>query len=155
MLQEGPYTVLRMSRDLPNSSPAHLELQMITCYQFLGSQDHEWVWQTYYHAIYSKAFLNPHSSKLALFKIMMDSKVCLYISSFLIFKHFFHLYSPVFIHVLPLLSLKSAPRKSEVKVIQSCLTLCNPMDYAVPGILQVSILEWEAFPFSRGSALSH
>ena len=54
---------------------------------------------------------------------MMHSKVCLYISSFLIFKHFFHLYSPVFIHVLPLLSLKSAPRKSEVKVVQSCLTL--------------------------------
>ena len=41
---------------------------------------------------------------------------------------------------------------SEVKVIQSCLTLCNPMDYTVHGILQARILEWVAFPFSRESA---
>ena len=34
---------------------------------------------------------------------------------------------------------------------QSCLTLCNPMDYTVHGILQARILEWVAFPFSRGS----
>ena len=27
---------------------------------------------------------------------------------------------------------------------------CNPMDYTVHGILQVRILEWVAFPFSRG-----
>ena len=39
----------------------------------------------------------------------------------------------------------------QVKVAQSCLTLCNPMDYTVPGILQARILEWVAFPFSRGS----
>ena len=41
---------------------------------------------------------------------------------------------------------------SEVKVAQSCLTLCNPMDYAVHGILQARILEWVAFPFSSGSS---
>ena len=35
-----------------------------------------------------------------------------------------------------------------VKVAQSCLTLCNPMDYTVHGILQARILEWVAFPFS-------
>ena len=35
---------------------------------------------------------------------------------------------------------------------QSCLTLCNPMDYTVHGILQARILEWAAFPFSRGSS---
>ena len=40
----------------------------------------------------------------------------------------------------------------EVKVIQSCPTLCNPMDYTVYGILQARILEWVAFPFSRGSS---
>ena len=28
---------------------------------------------------------------------------------------------------------------------------CDPMDYIVHGILQVRILEWIAFPFSRGS----
>ena len=38
----------------------------------------------------------------------------------------------------------------KVKVDQSCLTLCHPMDYTVLGILQARILEWVAFPFSRG-----
>ena len=41
---------------------------------------------------------------------------------------------------------------SEVKVIQLCLTLCDPMDYTVHGILQARILEGVAFPFSRGSS---
>ena len=40
----------------------------------------------------------------------------------------------------------------KVKVTQSCLTLCDPMDYTVHGILQARILEWVAFPFSRGSS---
>ena len=40
----------------------------------------------------------------------------------------------------------------KVKVGQSCLTLCDPMDYTVHGILQARILEWVAFPFSRGSS---
>ena len=40
----------------------------------------------------------------------------------------------------------------KVKVDQSCLTLCNHMDYAVHGILQARMLEWVAFPFSRGSS---
>ena len=40
---------------------------------------------------------------------------------------------------------------SEVKFTQSCLTLCDPMDYTVHGILQARKLEWVAFPFSRGS----
>ena len=39
---------------------------------------------------------------------------------------------------------------SEVTVAQSCPTLCDPMDYIVHGILQARILEWVAFPFSRG-----
>ena len=41
---------------------------------------------------------------------------------------------------------------SEVKVAQSCPTLCNPMDHTVHGILQARILESVAFPFSRGSS---
>ena len=41
---------------------------------------------------------------------------------------------------------------SEVKVAQSCPTLCDPMDYIVHGILQARILECIAFPFSRGSS---
>ena len=39
-----------------------------------------------------------------------------------------------------------------VKVAQSCLTLCNPMDYTVHGVLQARILEWVAYPFSSGSS---
>ena len=42
--------------------------------------------------------------------------------------------------------------ESEVKVALLCLTLCDPMDYTVHGILQARILEWVAFPFSRGSS---
>ena len=33
-----------------------------------------------------------------------------------------------------------------------CLTLCNPIDYTVHEILQVRVLAWVAFPFSRGSS---
>ena len=41
-----------------------------------------------------------------------------------------------------------------VLVAQSCLTLCNPMDYSPPGssdhgILQARILEWVAIAFSK------
>ena len=39
-----------------------------------------------------------------------------------------------------------------MKVAQSCLTLRNPMNYTVHGILQARILEWVAIPFSRGSS---
>ena len=42
--------------------------------------------------------------------------------------------------------------KVKVKVAQLCLTLCDPMDYTVHGILQARILEWVAFPFSKGSS---
>ena len=43
-----------------------------------------------------------------------------------------------------------------MKVAQSCLTLCNPLncsqpDSSVHGILQTRILEWIAVPFSRES----
>ena len=48
-----------------------------------------------------------------------------------------------------------APQKlSEVKVTQSCLTLCDPMDCSPPGssihgILQARILEWVAISLFR------
>ena len=47
---------------------------------------------------------------------------------------------------------RTNPSGSRVKVAQLCLTLCDPMDYTVHGILQARILEWVAFPFSRGSS---
>ena len=40
----------------------------------------------------------------------------------------------------------------KVKVAQLCPTFCDPMHYTVHGILQARILEWVAFPFSRGSS---
>ena len=46
----------------------------------------------------------------------------------------------------------AGPMDAKVKVAQLCLTLCELMDYTVHGILQGSILEWVAFPFSRGSS---
>ena len=41
------------------------------------------------------------------------------------------------------------------KLLQSCQTLCDTMDYnqsgaSVPGIVQARILEWVTIPFSRG-----
>ena len=44
------------------------------------------------------------------------------------------------------------------EVAQSCLTLCDPMNFSLPGspihgIFQARILEWVAFSFSRGSSL--
>ena len=43
------------------------------------------------------------------------------------------------------------------EVAQSCPTLCNPMDYSLPGssvhgIFQARVLEWVAISFSRGSS---
>ena len=38
-------------------------------------------------------------------------------------------------------TLHCEQHKSEVKVIQLCLTLCDPMGYTVPGILQARKLE--------------
>ena len=43
------------------------------------------------------------------------------------------------------------------KLLQSCLTLCDPMDCSLPGssvhgISQARILEWVAMPSSRGSS---
>ena len=40
----------------------------------------------------------------------------------------------------------------KVKFVQSCPTLCNPMDYTDHGVLQARILERVAFSFSRGSS---
>ena len=46
---------------------------------------------------------------------------------------------------------------SESEVTQSCPTLCDPMDYSLPGssihgIFQARILEWVAISFSRRSS---
>jgi len=46
--------------------------------------------------------------------------------------------------------IKAIYGKVKAKGAQSCLALCTPLDYTVRGILQARILEWVAFPFSRG-----
>ena len=43
------------------------------------------------------------------------------------------------------------------QLVQSCLTLCYPMDFSLPdssvhGILQARILQWITIPSSRGSS---
>ena len=48
--------------------------------------------------------------------------------------------------------------KVKVLVVQSCPTLCDPMDCSTPGssvrgILQARILQWVANPSSRVSSL--
>ena len=53
--------------------------------------------------------------------------------------------------------MDSLPPKVKLLVFSWCLTLCNPMDYSLPGsfvhgFLQARILEWVAMPFSRGSS---
>ena len=53
--------------------------------------------------------------------------------------------------------LSSFTHIQEVKVTQSCPTLCNPKVCSPPGssvhgILQARILEWVAIPFFRGSS---
>ena len=46
---------------------------------------------------------------------------------------------------IKLFLLFTSTHQMKVKVAQSCLTFCDPMDYTVDGILQVRILEWVAF----------
>ena len=63
----------------------------------------------------------------------------------------FHSFS--FIKRLFSSSSLSAVRVSRLtKVAQLCPTLCDSMDYTLHEILQARILEWVAFPFSRGSS---
>ena len=50
--------------------------------------------------------------------------------------------------------------KSESEVAQSCLTLCNPMDWSLPGssihgIFQARVLEWGAIAFSEAVYKCH
>ena len=57
----------------------------------------------------------------------------------------------------PQTSLDCLFKRVVVLVVQSCLTLCDPMDCSLPvscvhGILQARIVEWIAISFSRGSS---
>ena len=66
---------------------------------------------------------------------------------------FYFLYSLFFLPHIMLVtqSLKILENLYLILCAQSCPTVCGPMDYTVHGLLQARILEWGAFPFSRGS----
>ena len=53
-----------------------------------------------------------------------------------------------------------AAAAAAAKSLQSCPTLCDPIDgsppgFSVPGILQARTLEWVAISFSNACMLSH
>ena len=59
--------------------------------------------------------------------------------------------------LLKLMSIELVMASNKSEVAQLCPTLCDPIGYSLPGssvhgILQARILEWVAFPFSRGSS---
>ena len=66
-------------------------------------------------------------------------------------------YRKIFTHrdVITVLLFIYNNNESESKVAQSCPTLCNPVDYSLPGssihgILQAGILEWVAISLLQG-----
>ena len=59
--------------------------------------------------------------------------------------------------MVPILTNKDAFEPAAAKSLQSCPTLCDPIDGSPPGssvdgILQARILEWVAMSSSRGSS---
>ena len=53
--------------------------------------------------------------------------------------------------------IKSIIKNNKLLIVQSCPTLCNPMDWSLPGssvhrIFQARILKRVVIPFSRGSS---
>ena len=90
--------------------------------------------------------------KSEVFTVVKCTVVCVYPECFL-----FLLPQTLASHLWPFLCVFASLetdriRNRKVKVTQQCQTLCNPMNYTVHGILQARILEWVAFPFSRGSS---
>ena len=54
-------------------------------------------------------------------------------------------------------NFRYADAAAAAKLLQSCPTLCDPMDCSLPGfsnhgIFQARVLEWVAISFSRGSS---
>ena len=76
--------------------------------------------------------------------IVLPTKVCLVKA--MIF--------PVFMYGCESWTIKKAAAATAAKSLQSCPTLCNPIDgsppgSAIPGILQARTLEWVAISFSK------
>ena len=70
---------------------------------------------------------------------------------------FFFFFSLSLERMITQLNLNSVKERKWKKVAQSCPTLCDPMDYSLPGssihgIFQARILEWIAISFCRRSS---
>ena len=105
--------------------------------------------------------------KIAFIECLLSSKIFIYSSSFIHIAIWCRDYYPYFSNEIWNTGSLSPPSKItdraginplqfdptvKVKVTRSCLTLCDPMDYTVHGILPAIILVWVAFPFFRGSS---
>ena len=60
----------------------------------------------------------------------------------------------ILLHICSTLSISIYTKSATAKSLQSCPTLCNPIDSSppgspVPGILQARTLEWVAISFSN------
>ena len=112
------------------------------------------------HDQWSSLVRNPRNSAIS-FSKMSSQKLSLRLK-FLNFLNSFNSKFPesssrVFFFFSPLVLLGFIFMCVHAKSLQSCLTLCDPMDYSPPGspvyaILQARILEWVAMPSSRGSS---
>ena len=76
-----------------------------------------------------------------------EGKVILILSAFILHKYYL---KPKYASYVYFLYVLAAAAKS----LQSCLTLCNPIDgsppgSSVPGTLQARTLEWVAISFSK------
>ena len=59
---------------------------------------------------------------------------------------------PLFNSLNEMKRLRVGVKVKKVEVSHLCLTLCDPTDWTVCGILQARILDWVAVSFSRGSS---
>ena len=75
-------------------------------------------------------------------QVVIESIYFLFLSSLFMLSNSWNIFSCIFGQFLNGLW--------KVKVAQSCLTLCNPMDYTVHGILQARILEWGSLCLLQG-----
>ena len=63
-------------------------------------------------------------------------------------------YKEISTKIIPLDSIDPKAAAAAAKLLQSCLTLCDPIDGSqpgspIPGILQARILEWVAISLSN------
>ena len=112
----------------------HVQVFMWTCFQFFGVETYgSWTVGSYRHYMFNMLTICK-----TVFRSFTQQKML----------------PPVFLYLHQHLSL---PEVKWSEVAQLCPTLCDPMDYSLPGssvhgIFQARVLEWVAISFSRGSS---